>query len=115
MKMSVYRTDYVIIGIEVPLSVAEETERIKEAELLPFIEGHKDVEFSYIYDGMSGNYAIFGKVINTIDEHDEGGLFEIDKNMASVDREKLRISATKLFGTEVLDIPIKTYVLNHYH
>lgn len=57
--MGVDRTDYLMFGVKVdPEKVSE-----KYDELQAMIEGAPGAPFDLVYDGMSGEYAVAGKII----------------------------------------------------
>lgn len=64
--MGVYRTDYLMFGVRVdPEEVSNRYEEF-EAE----IDGAPGRKFDLIYDGMSGKYAVAGKIIARSDPYE---------------------------------------------
>jgi hypothetical protein len=62
--MSVQRIDYVVYGWKMKyIPNVYENEK-----LLPYLQGHKGIEFSLISDTMNGQYQVFGVVISKSDE-----------------------------------------------
>jgi hypothetical protein len=67
--MGVDRTDYIIVGYKMnPEELKEKGINTWDDKYLPFIEGHPGVPYALINDGMSGEYAVFGKVIQRAEE-----------------------------------------------
>ncbi len=64
--MGVDRTDYLMWGARVPVADV----RRQYAALEPEMCGGKDRRFDLVYDGMSGEYAIAGRIVCASDAHD---------------------------------------------
>jgi hypothetical protein len=68
--MSIDATTYLMFGVKLPYSIIEEYKVYdNDDKYLPYIEGHKDIKYALIIDGMSGEYVVFGKVLNKLDSN----------------------------------------------
>ena len=104
--MGVYRTDYLMYGAKIdPKSVDHD----KHEALL---EGRPDAPLDLIYDGMSGEYAVAGKVIAKSDQYDGIGFHEITPDLLPQDTEALRATINETFGVET--DKLRLYLFSHY-
>lgn len=90
--MGVYRTDYLMYGVKVDPKAVDWDKH--EA----LIEGRPDAAFDLIYDGMSGQYAVAGKVIAKSDPYSGLEFTEITDDMLPTDTEGLQASIVEAFG-----------------
>lgn len=105
--MSVNRTDYLMFGVKLdPRVVDHDRDQA-------MIEGQPDAPFDLIYDGMSGEYAVAGKVIARSDPY-EGMVFtEITDELLPKDTEALSGAITSQL--ELAELPkMKLYLFSHY-
>ena len=103
--MGIYKENYVIIGYKMPYHLyhkdtEKELDIYEDDSFLPYIEGHKGIDYILISDGMSGEYIVFGKVIFTSDDVDNGEFIELDFNY---DSESIKTKYIELFY-DYLDI-----------
>lgn len=103
--MSVYRTDFIVYGFQMPYK-----EDYFEDEFLPYIEGHEELEYQLIVDGMCGEYVVFGKVLGT--DNDNSGWEFTEIKTYNIDPEALKKKYQELFG----DIPEepKLFIFSHF-
>lgn len=79
--MGVDRTDYLIYGWKLPINFVNSNGPIDiwDEKFRPYMEGHKGIDFSLIFDGMGGKYTVFGKRIAfATDDGDGWGFMELD-------------------------------------
>lgn len=103
--MGIYRTDYVMIGVDVGYSSCDYEKHIAE------IEGRPDRRFDIVYDGMNSGYAIAGKILATSDEDYGFGVRELDP---SIDRAGLAKEISSAFDREVTPGDLKFLAVSHF-
>jgi hypothetical protein len=69
--MGVECTTYLMMGIKLPYSVMDEYKINNDDLYLPYIEGHENIKYTLIIDGMNGEYVVFGKVLATLVAYDD--------------------------------------------
>jgi len=111
--MSVNIKTYIGVYAEVMKNVFSEYSDVYAEELIPYVEGHKDVKFDAVYDGMCGNYLYFGKTLEKFGDYEafesaEMDLVDMKSLITEVETEliKLRLMSE--------DVQIKFMVFNHY-
>ena len=122
--MGVDRSDYIIIGYKLPYTFNNVVTGKKvdwyDDIFLPMIEGRPGVEFSIITDQMSGEYAVFGKVL--VSAYEWGFNFKEIKYDDS-DFDKVKEKFVELFGgytvMDILDKDFqydpKLFVFSHFN
>lgn len=106
------RIDYITFGWKLPYIIENKYGKIDmwNDKFLPYIEGHKGVEFSIIRDGMSNKYTVFGIIINS---DSEGWDFtNIDLNKIDID--KVKSKYLELFGENPSTEPTLFIFSNFY-
>jgi len=104
--MGVYRTDYLMYGVKLAFDQVDYDKH--EAE----IHGEPGAAFDIVYDGMSGKYAVAGKVIARSDG-DEGLEFtEITDDLLPKEPAALKATIEASIGAPVGDM--KLYLFSHY-
>ena len=90
--MGVYRIDYIVYGWKLPYELKNKNGKIDlwADKFLPYIEGHKGVEYTLISDGICGEYNVFGKLLNHAESDGDGWGFT-NLNLAKMDAEELKI------------------------
>lgn len=69
--MGVDRTDYIIYGYKMPADYLKKKGiDMWDDKFLRYIEGWKGENYSLIYDGMSGEYLVFGLRISMANEQE---------------------------------------------
>jgi len=104
--MGVDRTDYIVYGFKFkPNDLKQSGIDIWADKYLPYVEGHKGVTDIIVYDGMSGEYVVFGKLINKAEEHQGTGFTTISYRDFFDDDERERVTAKfrELFGDAIYD------------
>lgn len=67
--MGIDRIDYIIYGFKMkPNDLKSKGINIHDDKFLPYIEGHPGVKEVIVYDYMSGEYVVFGKLVCKSDE-----------------------------------------------
>lgn len=105
--MGVDATSYLVIGYKIDKKTIQkyEIEPYSE-EALPYVEGHRGIDLSIIYDQMCGNYIIFGKEIASHSEYSENEIEAIPLDQLTSQELRLRIKNDfiRVFGQHILDI-----------
>ena len=114
--MSINRTDYVMIGIDIKDKVKgiDLWDHSPENKFLPYVEGHSDCEMRIVKDCMSGRYCFFGKVLKKANDYDGLDCKPID--LSDIVNYKYDVKATyrKLFGEESGYCAIKLYCFTNW-
>lgn len=104
--MGVDRTYYLFNGVDVGYdSVDYDLDE-------DVICGMPSAPFDMVYDGMSGNYAMAGKVIAKSDRYDGLEFQEITPDMLP-DASDLKAKVEERFGPQ--EKPMKLYLFSHFH
>lgn len=104
--MGVYRTDYLFYGVKVD---PEKVDWDKHEDL---INGAPGAAFDMVYDGMSGKYAVAGKVIAKSDPYEGMEFTEITPDMLPADPDALMAQISEQFGPQ-LEAP-KLFLFSHF-
>lgn len=105
--MGVDRTDYLMWGAKVdPFEVASRYDEL-EAEL----DGAQNKRFDLVYDGMSGEYAIAGRIIAKSDPYEGLGLQEV-ATFHMIGDAKAQEAVTAAFPAAE---DFKLYLFSHFH
>ena len=89
--MGVVRTDYLMYGVKIG------HDRVDYDKHEAMMEGRPDAPFSLIVDGMSGKYAVAGRVIASADGYD-GEMFEEIDPAALIDDGSLKARIEDALG-----------------
>lgn len=92
--MGVYRTDYLFYGVKV------DPEKVDWDKHEALICGAPERDFDMVYDGMSGKYAVAGKVIAKSDGYDGLKFTEITPDLLPSDVPGLMAKITEQFGPQ---------------
>lgn len=114
--MGVDRTDYILFGWKLPFQLKDKNGNEIDPwdeKLMPYIEGHKGVEYSFIVDGMCGDYCAFGKNMGSATDDGEGWGFT-DLDFSSINVEEAKKLYVELFNLEIVTEP-KLFIFSHYH
>lgn len=106
--MGVDRTDYLMFGTEIGPDAFERDDFEDE------IDGAPNRRFDVIYDGMSGKYALAGKIIATSDPYEGFEMARIDPENMNVDRAALAAKVSEAFGREVKAEDFKLILFSHF-
>lgn len=106
--MGYTRTEYVIIGYKIPYDLIGDDNE----EFLPYIEGSPNVDVTIIKDDMSGDFAIFGKVLLSSDRDNGFEFTEIE--ITDDDKRIVNNEFKKLFPDYKLTDEIKIIGFSHY-
>ena len=90
--MGVDRTDYLMFGAD--MGTEDFDWEKHEAE----INGAPGRRFDVVYDGMSGEYCIAGKIIAHSDPYEGFEMAKIDPKTLDVDRQALAAVVSEAFG-----------------
>lgn len=92
--MGVYRTDYLFYGIDVGYD-AVDYDRDEDV-----ICGTPERPFDMVYDGMSGKYALAGKIIAKSDPYDGIEFTEITPDRLPADPDALMRTIAERYGEQ---------------
>lgn len=106
--MGVDRTDYLMFGADMGAKNFEYEKH--EAE----IEGRPGCRFNIVYDGMSGQYCIAGKIIATSDPYEGFEMAKIDPAKLDVDRVALAATVSDAFGRPVSASDFSLILFSHF-
>lgn len=104
--MSVDRTDYLFFGVNVGY------EAIDYDRDLDIIEGQPVRPFDLVSDGMSGQYAMAGKIIAKSDPYEGIQFTEITPDKLPSDPEKLMEQIAERFGVQTQ--PPRLFLFSHF-
>lgn len=103
--MSVDRTDYLMWGAKIDPD-AVDIDRF-EAEM----NGEEGRRFDLVYDGMSGEYAVAGKIIAKSDAYEGLSFKKIDENEVRFD-----VGVAVAVKSEFSDVDdFALYLFSHFH
>ena len=107
--MGVNRTDYLMFGVDVGYDAFDWDKH--EAE----VEGSMGARFDIVFDGMSGQYCVAGKIIAASDEYAgfEGRKI-IDPNNVAVDRDHLAAKISDAFGRPIKPEDLSLILFSHF-
>lgn len=107
--MGVERTDYLMFGVDVGADAFDWEKHEAEAKRTP------NARFDVVYDGMSGQYCVAGKIIAASDRY-EGfiGRAEITPSDLDVDRTALAAGISEAFGRDVSPNDLKLILFSHF-
>ena len=106
--MGVDRTDYLMLAIDVGADNFDWEKH--EAE----IEGRPDARFDIVYDGMSGNYCLAGKIIAKSDPYDGLERTVIDPQQIDVDRSSLAAKVGEAFAKPITADDFRLILFSHF-
>ena len=106
--MGVNRTDYLMLGVD--MGAADFDRDSFEAEC----DGAPNRRFDIIYDGMSGQYCIAGKVISKSDPYDGIEMRKINPESLDIDRTALANAISDAFERPVLDDELYLILFSHF-
>lgn len=106
--MGVDRTDYLMFGAEVGAKGFDYDKF--EAEVC----GAPARRFDIVYDGMSGNYCIAGKIIAKSDPYEGLDMVRIDPAKLDVDRPALAAIVSEAFGKPVSADDFSLILFSHF-
>lgn len=105
--MGVDRTDYLIYGVKIDPDLVDYD---KHEDL---INGAPTAPFDLVYDGMSGQYAVAGKIIARSDPYEGLEFKEITEDALPPDPEGLSAKIAATFGAPA--DKLRLYLFSHYH
>lgn len=109
--MGVGRTDYLVWGVKLdPKSIGNIYDRF-EAEIC----GDPGKRFDMVYDGMSGKYAVAGKVIAKSDPYEGLDFVEIDSAAMGFDTDAVRVAVEAAIGDDQCGGGFRLYLFSHWH
>lgn len=118
--MGVDKTDYLIVGYKIPYEVKtrdgqEFAQIIWEEKYMPMTEGHNGEKYSLIIDGMSGEYIVFGIVIQSADEYEGFKFTVIDEKLLTTQLDEVKDRANEIFNDLDFDFSEpKVMLFSHY-
>jgi hypothetical protein len=107
--MGVDRTDYLMFGVDVGADNFDWDKHQAE------VEGAPDRLFDVVYDGMSGEYCIAGKVLARTDAYrGEPDMVVIDPDDLSIDRSALADIVSVAFGRQYSAGDFRLIMFSHF-
>lgn len=106
--MGVDRTDYLMFGADIGPKAFEYDEF--EAEM----DGAPGRRFDMVYDGMSGKYAIAGKIIARSDPYEGFEMAQIDPDLLDVDASALAAVVSQAFNQQLSAKDFKLILFTHF-
>lgn len=106
--MGVDRTDYLMLGLDMG---------VKDFDWLKFedeVNGAKGRRFDIVYDGMSGQYCIAGKIIAKSDPSDGIEMTKIKPEELGVDRSAVAAAVAEAFGRNVQPEDFSLLLFSHF-
>ncbi len=121
--MGVDRTDYIIYGFNIPPAVAKENGvDIWDDKYLPFMEGRPGIFEAIVYDGMSGEYLVFGKVIHKSEDYEGIPLktvsykdFFDDSEKDAITQKFIELFGQNIYDNEIEDEEPQVIIFSHFH
>ena len=106
--MGVYRTDYLMWAVDVGSDAFDWNKHEAEAE------GQPVRRFDIIYDGMSGEYCMAGKIIAKSDQHEGFSPKKIDPADIGIDRDELANKVSEAFERPMTAADFSLVLFSHY-
>ncbi len=106
--MGVDRTDYLMLGVDMGAKAFDWDKHQAE------VEGAPDRRFDIIYDGMSGDYCIAGKVIAKSAPYEGFELAKVDLKAMEIDRAALAVDVSSAFGRTVFPSDFSLILFSHF-
>jgi hypothetical protein len=106
--MGVDRTDYLMWGVDVGAEGFDYDKH--EAEIC----GEPGARFDIVYDGMSGEYCIAGKIIAVSDPYEGFEATKIDPSKLDVDRDALATVVSEAFGRTFAPSEFSLVLFTHF-
>lgn len=107
--MGVDRTDYLMLATDVGADTFDLDKHQAE------IEGSPEAKFDIVYDGMSGQYCLAGKVVARSDPYEGFELAKVDPLRMHVDRPALAAAVSEAFGREITADDFSLILFSHFH
>jgi hypothetical protein len=106
--MGVDRTDYLMFGTDVGYESCDYDKF--EAEIC----GEPNRRFDVVYDGMSGQYAIAGKIIATSDPYEGFEMAKIDPKKMDFDADHLAETVSEAFDRKLSANDFHLILFSHF-
>ncbi|SCB30637.1 hypothetical protein [Rhizobium lusitanum] len=106
--MGVSRTDYLMWATDVGAKAFNWDKHEAEGE------GRPDRRFDVVYDGMSGDYCMAGKIIAVSDKHEGFSPKKIDPADIGVDRDELARKVSEAFDRALTSSDFSLVLFSHY-
>lgn len=106
--MGVYRSNYLMIGIDVGAKAFDWDKHQAE------IEGAPDRLFDIVYDSMCGNYCIAGKIIASNGGDEDTEMVKVDPEKMNLDRVALAAIVSESFGRNVSADDFSLILFSHF-
>jgi hypothetical protein len=115
--MGVDKTDYVIVGYKLPYDLKnKEGNKVDwwdDEKWLRYIEGWKDEPMTLILDGMSGEYAVFGRVLAS---GDYNGIDFVEIDINTINDAEVMQAFYLLFKDILSEFQRpKVFAFSHFH
>jgi len=116
--MGVYRIDYIVYGWKLPYELKNKNGKIDlwADKFLPYIEGHKGIDYILISDGMCGCYNIFGKSLKHAGDHAGNGWGFTKLDFEKIDAEEVKAKYREVFELDEDEDITEPYlfIFSHY-
>lgn len=106
--MGVDRTDYLMFAVDVGAKAFDWDSHTPE------LEGAPDRRFDLVFDGMSGEYCMAGKVIAQSDPYSGHQKTVIDPAVLNVDREALAAKISSAFSKPIHPDDLSLVLFSHF-
>jgi hypothetical protein len=106
--MGVYRTDYLMWAVDMGADAFDWDKHEAESNGAPIRR------FDIVYDGMSGQYCMAGKIIATSDAHEGFAVHRIDPVSVDVDKDDLAMKVSDAFAKHVSSSDFALVLFSHY-
>ena len=115
--MGVDRADYIVYGWKLSFELKDKDGNkidFYNERYLPYVEGHKGIDFTLVFDGMCGEYCVFGKLIQRASEY-EGWQF-VNLNLNNLDPDEVKKEYRKVFDIQENELIADPYlfIFSHY-
>jgi len=106
--MGVDRTDYLMFATEVGADTFDYDKHQAE------IEGAPEARFNIVYDGMSGQYCLAGKIIAQSDPYEGFEMAKIDPEKLAVDAAAVAEAVSESFGRKLTPSDFSLILFTHF-
>lgn len=106
--MGVDRTDYLMLGLDMGADGFDSDKF--EAE----VDGAPKRRFDIVYDGMSGQYCIAGKIIAKSEPCDGIAMTKIEPEKLDIDRSAVAAAVSEAFGRIVSEGDFSLFLFSHF-
>ncbi|MCP8895307.1 hypothetical protein KYK29_10205 [Shinella daejeonensis] len=106
--MGTERTDYLMLATDVGATAFDWDKHAAEGE------GRPDRRFDIVYDGMSGEYCMAGKIIAKSDAYEGFTLHRIDPETINIDKAELASKVSTAFEKSIEPAEFSLVLFSHF-